>query len=109
MSSTELGPTGRRRVGLSTTLSLVVMVFAGVGSVSFSSRAQTQPETARESRTLASPTVEVALLVAAFGAYGWAANKLYDLGKEVGRARANRCGGRLGPIQLGHRPERLLD
>jgi hypothetical protein len=97
-------------VGLATLL----VVFTAITSLGFSTRAQAQLGTVHERPKDISPSVEAAVVVAAFGAYGWVANKTYDLGKEVGRATAlegadSKRGGMGSRLVLDHRHELLLD
>ncbi|MCA9682282.1 MAG: hypothetical protein KC431_23755 [Myxococcales bacterium] len=66
---------------------MVALVFgvACASSLSFSSSAKAQTDTIRAQQVPAASTVEVALVGAAIAAYGWVADKTYDLGKEVGK------------------------
>jgi hypothetical protein len=87
----------------------LVIVFTAISSISFSPRAHAQRETVEETPAVVSPSLEVAVVAGAFAAYGWAANKFYDLGKEVGRAHAQSGGLGKNLVHLDQRHDSLLD
>ena len=66
-------------------MTALVFGIACASSLSFSSSAKAQTDTIRVQQVEAASTVEVAVVVAVLGAYGWVADKTYDLGKEVGK------------------------
>lgn len=95
-------------------LVMLIVIFTAFTSLGVSTRAQAQLGTVRELPRELAPSVQIAVVVAAFGAYGWAANKFYDLGKEIGRAEAleeadSKAGGEASRLYLDHRYEILLD
>jgi hypothetical protein len=89
----------------------LIVIFTAITSLGFSTRAQAPLGTVHEHPSGVATTVAVAAVVAGFAAYGWVADKFYDLGKEIGRSEAlEEADGGLGSRQyLDHRYEILLD
>lgn len=81
MSSTD----NKKSKRLNIALAGVIMGATCVSSLAYTSEAQAQAQVAQTEAMAADPTVAVAVVTAAFVAYGWLADKVYDLGKEVGK------------------------
>lgn len=110
MSSIE----NRPRNYLCLALAMLVVICTATASLGFSPRAHAQHGVIAEHQDQAVSTVVVAAVVAGFGAYGWVANKFYDLGKSVGRSQALKAAdSKRGDIRTGMyidpRYEILLD
>lgn len=80
MSSTEQTKSTRVKLGLAALL----VAATCASSLSFSSQAKAQDQVLNAEQTAVASTVEVALVGAALAAYGWAADKTYELGRQVG-------------------------
>lgn len=80
MSSTE-----KKNHRLNIALACVIMGATCVSSLTYTSEAKAQEEVVEVEVMAADPTVVVALVAGGLAAYGWLADKVYDLGKEVGK------------------------
>jgi hypothetical protein len=110
MSSTE----ARRSDYGCIALAMLIVIFTASASLGFSTRAHAQLGAVQERQDEVVTTIAVAAVVAGFGAYGWVANKFYDLGKSVGRSQAlaesdSKKGGVGSGLYLDQRYEILLD
>ncbi|NVB39115.1 hypothetical protein G6O69_14825 [Pseudenhygromyxa sp. WMMC2535] len=101
MSSTELSKGKFRRL----LVAGLVFGVACASSLSFSSSAQAQIETIESEPVAAATTVEVAVVTGALVAYGWLADKTYDLGKEVGKWLAGTTEEQLSEAALVSEPD----
>jgi hypothetical protein len=81
MSSTDTKTSKRLNVALAG----VIMGATCVSSLAYTAEAQAQSQVVESEAMVADPTLTVAVVTAGFVAYGWLADKVYDLGKEVGK------------------------
>ncbi|MFV8750028.1 hypothetical protein ACNOYE_05730 [Nannocystaceae bacterium ST9] len=67
------------------TLVATLVGATAISSLAWTPTATAQNEVIESEAMVADPTVTVALVGGALAAYAWTADKLYDLGKEVGK------------------------
>jgi hypothetical protein len=86
MSSTKQHQT--RHIYVESALATLVACVTCAMSLTFSPSVEAHQATIEDEPVVTEGNVEAAVVVAAAAAYGWLANKTYDLGKEVGKSLA---------------------